>query len=55
MIEQRIWPHYYVAYLPVGKIWYIWRVHAVSPAAGVESSGELWDDDAVFQGAGWVN
>jgi hypothetical protein len=28
---------------------------AVSSAAGVEYDGKFWDDDAVFQGAGWVN
>ncbi len=31
------------------------RVVAVSPTEDVESSSDAWDEDAVFQGAGWVN
>lgn len=37
------------------KMWYSPRVTRRRPRARVENSGELWDDDAVFQGAGWVN
>lgn len=39
----------------MGKMWYIPRDMRHRPQARVEHSGKLWDDDAVFQGAGWVN
>jgi hypothetical protein len=31
------------------------RVVAAFPPANVVSFAEVWEDDAVFQGAGWVN
>jgi hypothetical protein len=36
-------------------MWYISREYAASSAPGVEYPDKIWDDDAVFQGAGWVN
>ena len=42
-------------YVTTGKCGTFARVVAVSPTEDVESSSDAWDDDAVFQGAGWVN
>ncbi|ABX68986.1 hypothetical protein STM14_3535 [Salmonella enterica subsp. enterica serovar Typhimurium str. 14028S] len=36
-------------------MWYICRRCRGNPVLNVESQRTLWDDDAVFQGAGWVN
>lgn len=42
-------------YVTMDKCGTFARVVAVSPTEDVESSSDAWDDDAVFQGAGWVN
>jgi hypothetical protein len=42
-------------YDSAAKMWYIPRDMRHRPQAWVKHSGTLWDDDAVFQGAGWVN
>ena len=42
-------------YVTMDKCGTFARVIAVSPTEDVESSSDAWDDDAVFQGAGWVN
>ena len=41
-------------YVTMDKCGTFARVVAVSPTEDVESSSDAWDDDAVFQGAGWV-
>ncbi len=38
-----------------GQMWYICPRCRGIPNRGCESSSDAWDDDAVFQGAGWVN
>ncbi len=42
-------------YVTMDKCGTFARVVAVSPTEDVELSSDAWDDDAVFQGAGWVN
>ncbi len=42
-------------YVTIDKCGTFARVVAVSPTEDVESSSDAWDEDAVFQGAGWVN
>ncbi|TGC16284.1 hypothetical protein CQJ28_14030 [Escherichia sp. E2562] len=42
-------------YVTVDKCGTFARVVAVSPTEDAESSSDAWDEDAVFQGAGWVN
>ncbi|EFN9618539.1 hypothetical protein D3K92_19425 [Escherichia coli] len=44
-----------LVYVTMDKCGTFARVVAVSPTEDVESSSDAWDDDAVFQGAGWVN
>ena len=43
------------AWVSATEMCYSPRVTRRRPRVGVKYSGELWDDDAVFQGAEWVN